>query len=150
MNLQQYFLSRWPLLQHTACKSMMCWLRALDCLCRQVLCGLTNLHHLTLAIGTESDFGASLQGIPAAVSQLQLLRSLRLTGHTHMHMDTHSDMGVLSRELFLLGRWVSWLSTAPRQLAMDYQSVPMSYTDVQRCQPPCLQADQARLEQQSH
>ena len=120
-------------------------LRALDCFCLQLLCGLTNLHHLTLATGEQKASGASLWGIPAAVSQLQLLRSLRLTGHTHMHMFMHSQLGVLPPEIFLLGRWESRLSTAPKQWqwTIDACLCPAWLPSAQHRQPPCMQADQA-------
>ena len=63
----------------------------------QMLCMLTSLHHLTLAM-SSGPAGSGLRVIPAAVSQLKLLRTLRLPGHRRL--------ATPPPELFCLSRWV--------------------------------------------
>ena len=49
--------------------------------CMQTVCGLTNLQHLKLRNGYYPYKPADVGAMPAAVSRLQSLRSLQVTGH---------------------------------------------------------------------
>jgi hypothetical protein len=80
-----------------------------------MLCMLTSLHHLTLAM-SSGPAGSGLRVIPAAVSQLKLLRTLRLPGHRRL--------ATPPPELFCLSRWVcmaaEYSSSANNDMLADF------------------------------